>query len=52
MTTGGGVGTADKMVAMCRSLVVDRFMFSIAVRVRFVYGFRSIWNQNPSRVWL
>jgi len=44
MTIGGGAGVADRMVAVCRLLVVDRLMFSIAVRVRFVCGFRSIWN--------
>jgi len=44
MMTGGGAGIADKMVVVCRSLVVERLMFSIAIRVRFVYGFRSIWN--------
>jgi len=44
MATGGGVGVADKMVTVCRLLVVDRLMFSIAVRVCFVYRFHSIWN--------
>jgi len=40
----GSAGVADKMVTVCRLLVVDRLMFCIAVRVRFVYGFHSILN--------
>ena len=40
----GGAGIADRMVVVCRSSMVDRLMFSIVIRVRFVYGFRSIWN--------
>jgi len=44
MMTGGGEGIADRMVVVCRLTVVDRLMFSIAIRVRFVYGFHSIWN--------
>jgi len=52
MITGGGAGIIDRMVAVCRSPEVDRLMFSIAIRVCFVYRFRSIWNKSPSRVWL
>jgi len=46
----GGAGIVDQMVMVCRSVVVDRLMFSIVVRVCFAYGFRSIWNSSPSRV--
>jgi len=42
MITEGSAGIADRMVTVCRSSVVDRLMFSIAIRVCFVYGFRSI----------
>jgi len=44
MITGGGVGIADRMMAVCRSPVVDGLMFSIAIRVCFVYRFHSIWK--------
>jgi len=44
MITKGGAGIVDRMVMVCRSVVVDKLMFSIVIRVRFVYGFRSIWN--------
>jgi len=44
MMTGGGAGIADRMVVVCRSPVVDRLMFSIAIRVCFVYRFRTNWN--------
>ena len=27
-------------------------MFSLVIRVHFVYGFRLIWNLSRSRVWL
>ena len=50
MDTKGGVGIVDQMVMVCRSVVVDRLMFSIVVRVCFAYGFCSIWNSSPSRV--
>jgi len=26
------------------------FMFSLIIRIRLVYGFRLLWNLNPSRV--
>jgi len=50
MDTKGGVGIVNQMVMVCRSVVVDRLMFSIVVRVCFAYGFCSIWNSSPSRV--
>jgi len=28
------------------------FMFSLVIRIRFVYGFRLAWNSSPNRVWL
>ena len=50
MGTKGGIGIDDQMMMVCRSVVVDKLMFSIVVRVCFQYGFHSIWNSNPSRV--
>jgi len=44
MITEGGVGIIDGMVTVCRSPVVDKLTFSIAIKVCFVYRFRSIWN--------
>ena len=43
-------GVADCLIAMYRSVVEDSLMFSLVIRVRFVYGFCSIWNLSPSRV--
>jgi len=45
-------GVVDRLVAACRSVVEDDLMFSIVIRVCFVYGFHSIWNSSASRVWL
>jgi len=28
------------------------FMFSLVIRIRFVYGFHLVWNLSPSRAWL
>jgi len=39
-----GAGIVDKMMTVCRSPRVDRLMFSIVIRVCFIYRFRSIWN--------
>jgi len=50
MDTKGGAGIVDQMVMVCRSVLVDRLMFSIVVRVCFAYGFCSIWNSSPSHV--
>jgi len=50
MDTEGGVGIVGWMVMVCRSVVVDKLMFSIVVRICFTYGFRSIWNSSSSRV--
>jgi len=44
MIAEGGVGIVDRMVTVCRSPMVDRLTFSIAIRVCFVYGLCSIWN--------
>jgi len=30
----------------------DSLMFSLVIRIRFLYGFRLICNLSPSRVWL
>jgi len=50
MVTKRGAGIVDRMVMVCRSVVVDKLMFSIVIRVCFAYEFRSIWISNPSRV--
>ena len=39
-----GVGIVTKMMMVCRSPRIDKFMFSIVIRVCFVYGFRLVWN--------
>jgi len=45
-------GVVNQLMVVYRSVVEDDLMFSIVIRVCFVYGFRSIWNWSPSRVWL
>ena len=50
MVTKRGARIVDRMVMVCRSVVVDKLMFSIVTRVCFAYGFRSVWNSSPSRV--
>ena len=45
-------GVADWLITVYRSVVEDSLMFSLVIRVRFVYGFRLIWNSSSSRVWL
>jgi len=52
MIAKSGAGIIDRVVMVCRSVVVDKLMFSIVTRVCFAYEFRSIWNSNPSGVWL
>jgi len=47
-----GTGVVDRLMAVYRSVVVDDLMFSIVIRVYFVYGFRSIWYSSPNHVWL
>jgi len=44
MIAGEGIGFVDKMMTVCRSTGVDRLIFSIIVRVCFVYEFHLIWN--------
>jgi len=44
------VGVADWLVAVCRSITEDSLIFSLVIRVYFVYGFRLIWNLSSSRV--
>jgi len=39
-----GVGIVGKMMMVCRSPRIDKLMFSIIIRVCFVYGFRLVWN--------
>jgi len=45
-----GTEVVDQLMAVCQSVVEDDLMFSIVIRVCFVYGFRSIWNLSPSHV--
>ena len=39
-----GIGIVGKMMMVCRSPRIDKLMFSIIIRVCFVYGFRLVWN--------
>ena len=39
-----GVGIVGKMMMVCRSPRIDKLMFSIIIRVCFVYGFCLVWN--------
>jgi len=39
-----GIGIVAKMMMVCRSPRIDKFMFSIVIRVCFVYGFYLVWN--------
>jgi hypothetical protein len=39
-----GVGIVGKMTVVCRSPRRDKLMFSINIRVCFVYGFCLVWN--------
>jgi len=50
MDIKGGAGIVGRMVMVCRSVVVDKLMFFIVVRVCFTYVFRSIWKSSFSRV--
>ena len=58
MTVKGGVpmvvkkdaGVADWLMAVYQSVVKDSLLFSLVIRVRFVYGFHLIWNSSSSRV--
>ena len=58
MTEKGGLpmvmdedaGVADWLITVYRSVVEDSLMFSLVIRVRFVYGFRLILNSSSSRV--
>jgi len=43
---------ANWLMTVYRSVVGDSLMFSLVIRVRFVYGFHFIWNSSSSRVWL
>jgi len=47
-----GAGVVDRLMAVYRWVVEDDLMFSIVIRVCFVYRICSIWNLSPSRVWL
>ena len=39
-----GVGIIGKMMMVCRSPRIDKLLFSIIIRVCFVYGFCLVWN--------
>ena len=60
MTVEGGLpmvmekdaGVAGWLITAYRSVVEDSLIFSLVIRVCFVYGFRLIWNLSSSRVWL
>jgi len=39
-----GVGVVGKMMMVCRSPRIDKLLFSIFIRVCFVYGFHLGWN--------
>ena len=43
-------GVADLLVVVSQSVTGDSLMLSLVIRIRFVYGFRLIWNSSPSRV--
>ena len=38
------VGIIGKMMMVCRSPRIDKLLFSIIIRVYFVYGFCLVWN--------
>ena len=42
-------GVADWLIAVHRSVVEDSLMFSLVIRVRFVYELRLIWNLSTNR---
>ena len=60
MTVEGGLpmvkekdaGVAGWLITVYRLLMEDSLIFSLVIRVRFVYGFCLIWNLSSSRVWL
>ena len=39
-----GVGLAEKMITVHQPARIDKLMFSIVIRVCFVYGFCLVWN--------
>ena len=39
-----GVGLAEKKMTVHRLPRMDKLMFSIVIRVCFVYRFRLVWN--------
>jgi len=39
-------------MVVCQSPRMDKLLFSIIVRVYFMYEFCLIWNYNPSHIWL
>ena len=60
MTVRGGLpmvveedaGVVDWLVVVYRSVTVDSLIFSLVIRIRFVYEFCLVWNLSSSRVWL
>jgi len=45
-------GVVDWLVVVYRSVTVDSLIFSLVIRIRFVYEFCLVWNLSSSRVWL
>ena len=39
-----GVGIIRKMMMVCRWPRIDKLLFSIIIRICFVYGFHLVWN--------
>ena len=52
MTLKKSAEVADWFMMVSRSVTGGSLMFSLVIRIHFVYGFRLIWNLSPSRVWL
>jgi len=50
MVTKRDARIVDQVVVVYRSVMEDKLMFSIVIRVCFICGFCSIWNSSPSRV--
>jgi len=44
MTVEEDVGIIGKIMTVCRSPRVDKLLFSIIIRVCFIYGFCLVWN--------
>jgi len=44
MIAEGGMGLAENRMTVRQPPRMNKLMFSIVVRVCFVYGFRLVWN--------